>query len=216
MKHLNTPFYLTGGTALSRCFFQHRYSDDLDFFVNADKEYSKHVKKIIHALLDQQSKGKFTIDTDSIIAEEYYSRIVVARRIDGNNCFLKIDMINDVAEFFGDVQTIAPFGRVDNVLNMLSNKLTALFRFEPKDIADIWIISKQMHFHWKELIHWAKQKELGLDVLKVSEIIKSFPPDYIDAVKWAIPIDKENMAEELGIIAEEILWGRENTLVSQV
>lgn len=25
-------FYLTGGTALSRFYFQHRYSDDLDFF----------------------------------------------------------------------------------------------------------------------------------------------------------------------------------------
>ena len=25
-------FYLTGGTCLSRYYFQHRYSDDLDFF----------------------------------------------------------------------------------------------------------------------------------------------------------------------------------------
>ena len=33
-----TPFYLTGGTALSRCYFNHRYSDDLGFFVNKDKE----------------------------------------------------------------------------------------------------------------------------------------------------------------------------------
>ena len=28
---LQTPFYLTGGTALSRCYFNHRYSYDLDF-----------------------------------------------------------------------------------------------------------------------------------------------------------------------------------------
>ncbi|WP_413884945.1 nucleotidyl transferase AbiEii/AbiGii toxin family protein [Candidatus Desulfatibia sp.] len=32
----NTPFYLTGGTVLSRCYFHHRYSEDLDFFVNSD------------------------------------------------------------------------------------------------------------------------------------------------------------------------------------
>lgn len=31
---INTPFYLTGGTALSRCYLDHRYSDDLDFFQN--------------------------------------------------------------------------------------------------------------------------------------------------------------------------------------
>ncbi|MBE0643870.1 MAG: nucleotidyl transferase AbiEii/AbiGii toxin family protein [Bacteroidetes bacterium] len=29
---LGTPFYLTGGTALSREYLQHRYSDDLGFF----------------------------------------------------------------------------------------------------------------------------------------------------------------------------------------
>ena len=34
LKALHTPFYLTGGTALSRGYYNHRYSDDLDFFVN--------------------------------------------------------------------------------------------------------------------------------------------------------------------------------------
>ncbi len=29
---LGTGFYLGGGTALSRFYLQHRYSDDLDFF----------------------------------------------------------------------------------------------------------------------------------------------------------------------------------------
>lgn len=28
--------YLTGGTALGRYFLNHRYSDDIDFFTNAD------------------------------------------------------------------------------------------------------------------------------------------------------------------------------------
>ncbi|GEM_PF-2621830 len=41
VKNLNTPFYLTGGTALSRCYLQHRYSDDPDFFVNTDEEYAR-------------------------------------------------------------------------------------------------------------------------------------------------------------------------------
>ena len=33
-ESLELDFYLTGGTALSRCYLNHRYSDDLDFFVN--------------------------------------------------------------------------------------------------------------------------------------------------------------------------------------
>lgn len=35
----NVDFYLTGGTALSRFYLNHRYSDDLDFFVNQNSEY---------------------------------------------------------------------------------------------------------------------------------------------------------------------------------
>src|SRR4051794_23764818 len=33
---VDTGFYLTGGTAASRGYLQHRLSDDLDFFVNDD------------------------------------------------------------------------------------------------------------------------------------------------------------------------------------
>ena len=32
VKNCGTPLYLTGGTALSRAYYRHRYSDDLDFF----------------------------------------------------------------------------------------------------------------------------------------------------------------------------------------
>jgi len=38
VKKSGTPFYLTGGTALSRGYFNHRYSDDLDLFVNNHKD----------------------------------------------------------------------------------------------------------------------------------------------------------------------------------
>ena len=39
VRDLNLPFYLTGGTALSRFYFNHRYSDDLDFFVNENPNF---------------------------------------------------------------------------------------------------------------------------------------------------------------------------------
>jgi len=34
ISELETGFYLTGGTALSRGYLQHRFSEDLDLFVN--------------------------------------------------------------------------------------------------------------------------------------------------------------------------------------
>jgi hypothetical protein len=37
------PFYLTGGTALGRFYLNHRYSEDMDFFVNADSDFQKYI-----------------------------------------------------------------------------------------------------------------------------------------------------------------------------
>jgi predicted nucleotidyltransferase component of viral defense system len=34
LSKLKIDFYLTGGTALGRHYLKHRYSDDLDFFLN--------------------------------------------------------------------------------------------------------------------------------------------------------------------------------------
>ncbi len=45
-KKINTPFYLTGGTALGRFYLEHRHSEDLDFFVNSDNDYKKHINTI--------------------------------------------------------------------------------------------------------------------------------------------------------------------------
>ena len=36
---VETGFYLTGGTAASRGYLHHRYSDDLDFFVNDQPDF---------------------------------------------------------------------------------------------------------------------------------------------------------------------------------
>lgn len=45
-----TPFYLTGGTALHRFYCNARYSDDLDFFMNGQSYFYDEVKEIIYRL----------------------------------------------------------------------------------------------------------------------------------------------------------------------
>lgn len=46
----DTPFYLTGGTVLGRFLLNHRYSDDLDFFLNSDSDFKEHTDKLIEHL----------------------------------------------------------------------------------------------------------------------------------------------------------------------
>ena len=41
----DTEFYLTGGTAASRGYLQHRFSDDLDYFVNDNSRFGLWVEK---------------------------------------------------------------------------------------------------------------------------------------------------------------------------
>ena len=50
MANLPVDFYLTGGTALSRAFLHHRYSDDLDFFVNGVTNFKSQVDIVLNAL----------------------------------------------------------------------------------------------------------------------------------------------------------------------
>jgi len=57
LEELDLDFYLTGGTALSRCYLQHRYSDDLDLFVNGHSAFKNQCKTMINAC-----KSKWHVD----------------------------------------------------------------------------------------------------------------------------------------------------------
>ena len=58
--------YLTGGTALSRAFLHHRYSEDLDFFLNYDPDFEKESDRAID-LLHHHFENRWKILTRKII-----------------------------------------------------------------------------------------------------------------------------------------------------
>ena len=210
VRKLNTPFYLTGGTALGRHYFHHRFSDDLDLFVNREPDYSRHVGQILNALEENQKRLNFSIDYRRLRKEEHYAQIFLTQLADAAD--LKLDLINDIAVHYGELEHSETMGRIDSWRNILSNKLAAVFRYEAKDFADIWIIAKSKTFSWREIIAEAKAKEAGIDPLALFEIFSSFPADEIASVKWNIPIDQNNFLADLKKIADDIFQGRENTL----
>ena len=67
VKELELPFYLTGGTALSRFYYNHRFSDDLDLFVNDDSEYGNYVTCFWDYLEQNSGSMGFSIDYSSTI-----------------------------------------------------------------------------------------------------------------------------------------------------
>lgn len=206
-----TPFYLTGGTALSRFYTLHRYSDDLDFFINDDPLYSSHVTAVLQQLSTAEKTGIFRIDRTSLDKGATYTQMFISSA-GPNVTELKVEFINDIASHFGILVEDPILKRVDSLRNILSNKLTALFRSEPKDVADIHAIALHGNFNWKEIVLEAKDKEVGIDPVVLYEILRSFPLRELKNIKWITEPDPSVFQQDLLRIAEDILYGRDNSL----
>jgi hypothetical protein len=183
VKDSGAPFYLTGGTALSRGYFNHRYSDDLDFFTNNDEEFSEHVNLVLSGL----KENGFEWDTDSgIVKSETFTSLGVSRA--GADTLLKIDFVNDVVPHYGGFTQTEIFPRVDNVFNILSNKLGAIFRFSGKDIADIRSIALHKPFNWADIISEARTKDGSVEANVIGEIMQAIPMSAFEGIRWAEPV----------------------------
>ncbi len=167
LEELDLDFYLTGGTALSRCYLQHRYSDDLDLFVNNLPAFKNQCKK----------KWPVDITTTSDSFLRYFIEA-------GGNVSIKIDFVNDVPFHYGKIETCSIFHRVDNWRNILSNKICALSRLEIKDLVDIIYISQKYAFDWERIVSEAKEKDLWVDPLEICRMINEFNLDLLSDIKW--------------------------------
>jgi hypothetical protein len=198
---LDTPFYLTGGTLLGRGHFNHRYSDDLDYFVDNNASFGRLVIEVIDRIGEHHA---ITRDVNSFD----YQQIHVIRE----NVRLKLDFVNDIACRNGDTVVHPVFGRTDNLYNVLTNKITALYRHEAKDIADLIVLCNNLAFNWSAALSDARQKEAGLEPGLASEIIRSIPDHELRQVKWVGEPDYDRMRADLDRIAMDILGGGENSL----
>jgi len=208
VNDLKLPFYLTGGTVLSRYYFNHRYSDDLDYFVNDNPNFFDYIEKIIGFFKMNINKTLFKVNDQRIFISNNLVRLFIQK----DDVELKLDFVNDISVRFGEILQVVNFGRIDNLRNILSNKISAIYRLEAKDFIDIWIISKNYKFSWNEVINEAKQKEVSIDPIEISKLFKTFPEENLNLIKWTTSVDTVALMKELNLIAEDILEGKENSL----
>ena len=88
LKPVLSSFYLTGGTALGRFYLGHRFSEDLDFFINKSDTFHSTIKNIEKVLINKFS----VLNAQSIVYDDF-----VRYYIEDDNRVLKIEFINDVA-----------------------------------------------------------------------------------------------------------------------
>lgn len=203
---LPVDFYITGGTALSRAYLNHRYSDDLDLFVNNHREFRQQVETVIKSL------QKRITEVEIAVTGESYARLFVKE----GDAFLKIDFVNDIPYRTGEPAKTELFIRTDSVFNILSNKLSALARYQAKDVADIVFIALKYDFNWADMVREASEKDIWVNPVEVCKIIDEFPVEKLDEIIWVEPMrDKEYFRKMLGVLIKDILTGNNNTLAGQ-
>lgn len=203
MEQLPVDFYLTGGTALSRVYLNHRYSDDLDFFVNGSDKYKSQVDTIVKSLTGIKLKPEI------IQADEGFVRMNIREE----QIMLKLDFVNDVP-FRREAPVLTELYRfTDTPLNILSNKVTALPRLEAKDVADIVCISLKYSFNWTSVISEAAKKDMWVNPPETARILDEFPVERLTILNWIDQApDPLWFGSLLRIIIKDILQGNNNTL----
>jgi len=196
------PFYLTGGTALGRFYLNHRFSEDLDFFVNSDPEFNQDVQRIYKRLI-----SRLPVDTKSTVDTDEFVRIW----IDGT-VRMKLEFVNDTGEHQGPVLWSDEVP-LDNPGNILANKLGAMLsRDEAKDVFDIVIIANTYSFNWKNIYDQATLKQLMNEEDVVMRFV-TFPVDWLKEKLWLkSPVNLPAFREKLERIADDFLLARDNSL----
>lgn len=194
LNNLDTDFYLTGGTALSRFYLKHRYSDDLDLFVNNSGTFLRDCELVI-------SNFELLMKVEIVQKSSDFIRLNIVKQ-DVN---LKIDFVNDVAYRSGEISRFEIMNKVDNLDNILSNKLTALERLEPKDVCDILYLWRNNKINWSKAFDDASKKVSYINPLDVSVIINKFPTELLANINWIIIPNFEEAYEDLKRISKEIL-----------
>jgi hypothetical protein len=196
------PFYLTGGTALGRFFLNHRFSDDLDFFVNSNPEFSNEVKRIYKRLI-----GHLPVDTKATIDTDEFVRIWI-----GEDIRMKLEFVNETGEHFGQILFYNEVP-LDNPKNILGNKLGAMLsRDEAKDVFDIVLLSCNYSFNWKNVYEQATCKQL-MNEEDVLMRLTTFPVEWLPEQRWLKnPVNLVAFKEKLDRIADDFLLAKDNSL----
>lgn len=193
---LKDTFFLTGGTALSEFYLQHRLSEDLDFFTEEPAQIPfvlPYIKKICEELkvkLEVRKQFRTYLEVFMYFGEE---NIVKCDFAQDSPYRLEQKVLQEQYGIFSD-----------NLLDISCNKLSALFdRSEAKDFVDIYFLDRD-YMNFNELLVQAKKKHIGLDDYWLSISLKNI--DNITILpKMLKPINHEEMKVFFNKKARELI-----------
>lgn len=152
-------YYLTGGTALSEFYLQHRYSDDLDLFTRKSESLRKDFDdfdKLLQSL-------EFVVVSQNI--SEEYARLLVESE-DREGAGLKVEFARDARARMAP-PTVQEQVVIDSFEDIAVNKICAILNRQPsesKDFCDLLFILQESRFTLDYLITRAREKEAAFDL----------------------------------------------------
>lgn len=158
-KYLTKNFYLTGGTALSEFYLQHRLSEDLDFF--SENEIDKlSILTFIKSVKNKLQYKKFDF-------QESFNRNIYHLIFDDKDS-LKVEFTYYP---FTQIDKPISFGnlRIDNLKDIAVNKLfTIVFNPRRRDFYDLYKIIKKTRWKMDALIKLVRSKfDTHIDYLQL-------------------------------------------------
>jgi len=179
-------FYLTGGTALSAFYIEHRLSKDLDFFTDTEEQMPP--IEFLTALIRRLPSVK------DIRYERLFDRRIFEVVFKDSDT-LKVEFSTYP---FKSVEERTKVGKlvVDSLLNIVTGKLFALTdRYDPKDFVDLYFVLRNYDRKLEDLI---KKTGERFEISGLEYII----PERILLVKRIGPDDLPIMLKEIN--AEEM------------
>lgn len=181
LRTVEQGFYLSGGTALGRGYYEHRYSEDLDFFVNDAPEFELWRDRCLHALAAAAEPQGSRLEV--VLREERFGRAFLQGVVS-----LKVEFINDVPFRVGQPWDHPALGRLDTRENILANKVSALLdRQEPKDLADIFWLCCRDGLNLLAAIGNAEGKAAGIFPPLVARALAEALRGGLPRVAWRQP-----------------------------
>ena len=196
-KQITKRFYLTGGTALSEFYLQHRLSEDIDLFCE-DTEVEIDA---VEAFLKKISPA---LGVKKIKRSQFLGLVSYVMFFNGKNS-LKVDFNYYPFLRIGKGKKFKDL-EIDSVYDIAANKVHTIFmRPRSRDYADLYCIMKQENYSLDKLIIDAKTKfDWHIDKVNLASQFSRVIDFKEDFPKMLVPFNHKDMEEFFLTLAKSL------------
>ena len=169
------PFFLTGGTALSAFYLQHRYSEDLDLFTLDGDAFDR------VPLYLAETATRVTASVTSLQTAPHFRRYKLSRKEES----VIVDFVREVVPQVSVEKNRFDDIVVDTLDDIAANKVcTVVSRAEVKDYIDLYFLGRA-GYPLENYIEAAQRKDAGVSRATLAYLLSEFRlskvPDFMIA-----------------------------------